>query len=196
MRPTTAVLIDETCKKTKDTNLCLSTLRLDTRSSTVDAKGLAGIVLDITLKKAKDNLAQIDGLLSRTTDPALKDILSICLQEYGDATVVILPRAIQKLESKSYAGAMGNAEDSARCAETCEESFSNGPRAEQNRPPTFTDQNNAVLHLSRLAQDIIVSFAPKPKFPKDNWRPTHESAMASPKFHSSFMSVMPLILIL
>ncbi|EOX95329.1 Pectinesterase inhibitor domain - like 2 [Theobroma cacao] len=161
-----ADMIDDTCNRTSDTELCLSTLRSDPRSSTADAKGLAHIVLDITLKKAKDNVAQIDQLLSRTTDPALKDVLTICSQEYGNATVVILPRAIQKLESKFDAEATGNVEDSAGCAKTCEESFSDGPRPEQNRPSPFTDQNNAVLHLARLAEDIIVSFAPDGFFSK------------------------------
>ena len=115
--------------------------------------------------------------------------------------MVILPRAIQKLESKLYAEATGNAEDSTECAKTCQESFSDGPRAEQNRPSPFTDQNNAVLHLARLAEDIIVSFAPDVIFPKDAWRPPYATAMAPPKFLPSFlfymvMFVMPLTLII
>ncbi|KAG5560849.1 hypothetical protein RHGRI_004008 [Rhododendron griersonianum] len=46
--------IADTCKKTDDSELCISTLRSDPLSKTADVKGLAGIVLKVLLVKYDD----------------------------------------------------------------------------------------------------------------------------------------------
>ena len=73
----TADLVDNTCKQTPNSDLCVSTLH--PRSSTADVAGLAIIMVDTIKTKATATLAQINTLLGSNPDPKTKNGLDGCL---------------------------------------------------------------------------------------------------------------------
>ncbi|ONI14781.1 hypothetical protein PRUPE_3G008000 [Prunus persica] len=72
-------LVEETCHKTTNYDLCVSSLKSDPRSSTADVKGLARIALDQTLTNSVDAQARIARLFNETSDEYTRKRLRIYL---------------------------------------------------------------------------------------------------------------------
>ncbi|KAK2982818.1 hypothetical protein RJ640_021308 [Escallonia rubra] len=146
-----ASLIEQVCQKTPYHDLCVSSLKSNPKSSSADVKGLARIILELFLDAAKDNLVQVKKLLNRATDPAIKQCLDVCSNEYDSAINVWTPLALKYLESNSIPDAITEVSNASGDAETCEESF-----GEVSRPSPLTAENNYVLHLGKITEGIMV----------------------------------------
>ncbi|KAM7462498.1 hypothetical protein LguiA_030619 [Lonicera macranthoides] len=94
-------LVKQVCKTTTDPSLCLSTLRSNPRSSSSDVKGLAHIMLEVSLRKGSDNFAQVKKLVQNATDPIIKQCLNLCMMQYG-SLIDDVNEAIHYLESNSF----------------------------------------------------------------------------------------------
>ncbi|KAM7462494.1 hypothetical protein LguiA_030615 [Lonicera macranthoides] len=142
-------LVEQVCKTTMDPSLCMSTLRSNPRSSSSDVKGLAHIMLEVSLNKGSDNFAQVKKLVGKATDPIVKQCLDDCVMQY-DLLIYHLNEAIHYLESNSFIEANSHASGAADDAETCENCF-----IELKRPSPLTDRNNLSAHLGGVSRDII-----------------------------------------
>ncbi|KAM7466533.1 hypothetical protein LguiB_014095 [Lonicera macranthoides] len=142
-------LVEQVCKTTTDPSLCLSTLRSNPRSSSSDVKGLAHIMLEVSLRKGSDNFAQVKKLVQNATDPIIKQCLDLCVMQY-DLLIDNVNKAIHSLESNSFRDANLHAGWAADGAESCENSF-----IELKRPSPLTERNNLVVHLGEISLEII-----------------------------------------
>ena len=142
-------LVEQVCKTTMDPSLCMSTLRSNPRSSSSDVKGLAHIMLEVSLRKGSDNFAQVKKLVQNASDPIVKQCLDLCMQQY-DLLIDDVNEAIHYLESNSFKEANGHAGWAADDAETCENYF-----IELKRRSPLKEGNNLFVHLGRVSRDII-----------------------------------------
>ncbi|KAK2982820.1 hypothetical protein RJ640_021310 [Escallonia rubra] len=131
-------------------DLCVSSLKSNPKSAGADVKGLARIILELFLDAAKDNRVQVKKLLRGATDPAIQQCLDVCSDEYASAINVWIPLAFKYLELNSIPDAITEVSNASGDAETCEESF-----GELSRPSPLTANNNNVLHLGKIAEDIM-----------------------------------------
>ncbi|THG18100.1 cell wall / vacuolar inhibitor of fructosidase 1-like [Camellia sinensis] len=149
-----ADLIADTCKKSEFPDLCNSTLRSDPRSAKADAKGLALIMLEVALTKASTTFNQVKKLLSKTTEPVLKECLSLCAHLY-ESIIQEIPKAIQNVGSNNNE-AIHQGDLAITDADTCEGIFNEEPNK---RKSPFTANNIAVQHLVGIAEDILASLS-------------------------------------
>ncbi|KAI8005112.1 Pectinesterase inhibitor [Camellia lanceoleosa] len=147
-----ADLIADTCKKSEYPDLCNSTLRSDPRSAKVDATGLARIMLEAALTKASTTFNQAKKLLSKTTEPVLKECLTLCTDNYK-LIIEEIPKAIQNVGSDN-SEAIHQADLALTDVDTCESIFSEEPNK---RKSPLTANNNVVQHLVAIAEDILAS---------------------------------------
>ncbi|XAR69413.1 hypothetical protein NMG60_11000979 [Bertholletia excelsa] len=127
--------IRDTCSKTRNFNLCVSTLKSDPASQNADGKGLAKIALNIELNKVQNALKIVGDLLAKTTDPALFKKLGTCIEEYRALTERELPAAIKDIDSGNFGDAKQASLDVATNADVCQNQFVSGtsPVAAQNK---------------------------------------------------------------
>ncbi|KAI7979142.1 Cell wall / vacuolar inhibitor of fructosidase 2 [Camellia lanceoleosa] len=145
-------LIPDTCNKSEYPDLCNSTLRSDPRSAKADATGLARIMLEAALIKASTTFDQVKKLLSKTTEPVLKQCLIDCTELYG-LIVKEIPKAIQNVGSDNNE-AIHQGDSAITNADTCEGIFSDEPNK---RKSPITANNIAVQHLVAIAEHILAS---------------------------------------
>lgn len=150
------------CAKTYNPVFCTSTLRLDPRSASADAKGLTRIMLQVVQTNTNETYEQVKNLLGRASDPILKYMLTLCGHEYGHSVVSSCPDALEKLDIDLFLLAQSDMDGVVDSAETCEQSFScevaftNRYKIQnafssvpcQPRPSPLTDRNNLVHTLS------------------------------------------------
>nr|XP_004298183.2 PREDICTED: cell wall / vacuolar inhibitor of fructosidase 1-like [Fragaria vesca subsp. vesca] len=141
--PMDAKLIDETCQKTPNPNLCVSSLKSDPRSSGADVKGLGIIMVDVVKAKAIIGQNKVSGLLKQSPgDLRLKvgsgDYDAISNHQVPNASLAF-SRDIPHIAEED----MSEAADEARA---CELSFSG-------RSP-LTDVNNAVADVAAITAAI------------------------------------------
>ncbi|KAG5581595.1 hypothetical protein H5410_052222 [Solanum commersonii] len=91
-------------------------------SSSADKKGLAHIMLQLSLAKAGDIYNQTLILLKKPMEPILKQCIQICRDNYN-LTVLGLKRSIKYLEENDLDMAKSDAGDAITSTVTCEESF-------------------------------------------------------------------------
>ncbi|KAK2990202.1 hypothetical protein RJ640_014654 [Escallonia rubra] len=147
-----ADLIVKTCARTDSPDLCGAALRSDPRSSSADVKGLAQIMLELSLAKAKDILKRIHQLNDGTKDPILKRYYGTCIEEYEATVINDLPEAMSELNAKDYPSSRTNADYAAETAVECENFFHGPPEA---RKSPLTKENNAMHDLAAIAASII-----------------------------------------
>ncbi|CAK9145689.1 unnamed protein product [Ilex paraguariensis] len=147
-----ADLIEKTCRRTKYHNLCVSSLHADPRSAKADVKGLARIILELSLAKANVTLVYIQQLYNKTTDPVLKPYFNSCIEQYRDVAEQVLQMAISFLDSNNYKESSTNAEYASTAAQDCEDRFKGPPEV---RKSPLTKENNALSQLSSLAGEIV-----------------------------------------
>ncbi|KAM7462507.1 hypothetical protein LguiA_030628 [Lonicera macranthoides] len=94
-------LVEQVCKTITDLSLCLSALQSNPRSSSSDMKGLAHIVLEVSLCKGSGNFSQVKKLVQNATDPIIKQCLDLCMKQY-DLLIDNVNKAIHSLESNSF----------------------------------------------------------------------------------------------
>ena len=120
-----ATLVNQTCKKTPNYYLCVSTLKSDPRTRLAkDIRGLATIFALHVMEKATQTRNHIAGLLK---DPSIdrkrKQLLGECMEIYNAIIMNWLSETLEGLLDKDY----GLARDSMAAVptniESCEKSF-------------------------------------------------------------------------
>ncbi|KAK2990205.1 hypothetical protein RJ640_014657 [Escallonia rubra] len=145
-------LIAKSCAQTEYPDTCVSDLQADPRSSNVDVAGLARIMLDLSVAKAKDILSRIRQLSAGTTDRVLKRYLDGCITQYDSAVSKFLPDAIADLQAKNYAFARTNAGYADTGVLYCQSSFRGPP--EQRKSP-ITSENQAMHEVAEISAALI-----------------------------------------
>lgn len=114
-----ANIILDTCKKTPNYSLCVSTLRSNPRSSTADVAGLGFILVGAVKAKSTAGLKSISEL-SRS-NPGLKRRLSQCLEDYKIILSAFVPEAEQAIGGNpkfAEDGMNGIADVTAKCVKS------------------------------------------------------------------------------
>ncbi|KDP27950.1 hypothetical protein JCGZ_19030 [Jatropha curcas] len=141
-----ANLIVQTCKNSPNYNLCVNSLRSDSRSTKADSQGLALIMVHVLKNRATETLQVIKQELKR--NPRLRKELSSCVENYDVGILSAdIPVAIEALEKGDPKFAETAARDAADEASFCEENF-NG-----NSP--LTKYNKVVHETGAVAAAII-----------------------------------------
>ncbi|KAJ7980420.1 Pectinesterase inhibitor-like protein [Quillaja saponaria] len=122
--PNKANLIDQTCKKTPNYALYVSSLQSDPRSKGADVRGLARIMVDVMNSKATQTLNHINKLLQRSLGHKVKVALSDCARKYIAILKADVPEAAEGLDKGDFKFAEDGANDAAIEANSCERGFS------------------------------------------------------------------------
>nr|WPJ73843.1 cell wall invertase inhibitor 1 [Morus alba] len=136
-------VIEQTCKRTPNYNLCVSSLRSDPRSSDADVRGLALIMVGVIEAKAKETLSHIKGLIKASPKRDERQPLSSCADYYNAIITADVPQATQALKTGNYKFAEQGTDDAKNEADFCEKSFSG-------RSP-LTEMNKLVHDVAAIA---------------------------------------------
>jgi pectinesterase inhibitor-like protein len=138
-------LIENTCKKTPNYNICLQSLKANSGSSVADVTGLAQIMVKVMKAKANDGLNKIHQL-QRLGNGARK-ALNSCGDKYRAILVADIPQAIEALEKGDPKFAEDGANDAANEATYCENEF--------NGKSPLTKQNNAMHDVASVTAAMV-----------------------------------------
>ncbi|XP_004508255.1 cell wall / vacuolar inhibitor of fructosidase 1-like [Cicer arietinum] len=122
-----ANLVEETCKKTQNYNLCIKCLNSDPRSSTSDLNGLALIMVNTIKLKAQTTLIKIRQVIETIGDkltPPQKQTLNSCTTNYNTILNVDVHDAYIALQQGNPRAAKDGVNDAATKGSTCENDFS------------------------------------------------------------------------
>lgn len=139
-------LIENTCKKTPNYNICLQSLKENSGSSVADVTGLAQIMVKVMKAKANDGLNKIHQL-QRVRNIGARKALSSCGDKYKAILVADIPQAIEALEKGDPKFAEDGANDAANEASYCESEF--------NGKSPLTIQNNAMHDVSAVTAAMV-----------------------------------------
>lgn len=114
-------LIETSCKKTPNYDLCVSTLRHSPHSATVDVAGLGLILVDVVKSKAEAAMSAVEDL--RRRHPEMRSALDQCSRSYNAVVVADVPEAVEALTKGVPKFAESGMADAAWEAEICERSF-------------------------------------------------------------------------
>ncbi|ESW26406.1 hypothetical protein PHAVU_003G117400 [Phaseolus vulgaris] len=145
--PNDESLIESTCKKTPNYNLCLQYLKASPGSSTADVRGLALIMVNVIKAKAYDTLKIIHDLQKKGGGPKQQEALSSCASKYNTVLVADVAQATEALLKGNPKFAENGANDAANEATYCESDFSG------NSP--LTKQNNAMHDVAAVTAAIV-----------------------------------------
>ncbi|CAL1397477.1 unnamed protein product [Linum trigynum] len=141
-------LLVQTCKRTSDAALCLSSLSSNPRTpSARDVKTLALIELDTISTKTNATVDTIIQLLNNTTDEYMLRAYGSCVDTFGGIVVNRIPQGIAALNSKNYAEAKNQVGLVQSDVQLCFEHFS------EKQP--FTSGSKLVSRLAGVAIGII-----------------------------------------
>ncbi|KAK7388029.1 hypothetical protein VNO78_22830 [Psophocarpus tetragonolobus] len=140
-------LIEKTCRKTPNYNLCLQYLKASPGSSSVTVTGLAQIMVGVMKAKANDALKTIYELQRVRAGPKQKRALASCADKYKAVLIADVPQATEALQKGDPKFAEDGANDAANEATFCETDFSG------NSP--LTKQNNAMHDVAAITAAIV-----------------------------------------
>ncbi|KAL1334965.1 hypothetical protein HN51_063916 [Arachis hypogaea] len=141
--PNNEKLIESTCKKTPNYNVCLQSLKAYPRSSGTDVNGLAQIMVKVMRSKANDAINMIHELQRSRPSQAL----SSCASKYNAIVIGDIPEATEALAKGDPKFAENGANDAANEATFCENGF--------NGKSPLTQQNNAMHDVSAVTAAIV-----------------------------------------
>ncbi|KAK7264742.1 hypothetical protein RJT34_32352 [Clitoria ternatea] len=122
--PNDEKLIESTCKKTPNYNVCLQSLKANPGSSGADVRGLAQIMVKVMKAKANDALKKIHELQRvGGAGPNQKRALISCADKYNAILVADVPQATEALQKGDPKFAEDGANDAANEATYCESDF-------------------------------------------------------------------------
>ncbi|TKY54271.1 Cell wall / vacuolar inhibitor of fructosidase 1 [Spatholobus suberectus] len=145
--PNDEKLIENTCKKTPNYNVCLQSLKASPGSSSADVTGLAQIMVKVMKAKANDALKRIHELQRVGAEPKQRRALSSCADKYKAVLIADVPQATEALQKGDPKFAEDGANDAANEATYCESDFSG-------KSP-LTKQNNAMHDVAAVAAAIV-----------------------------------------
>ncbi|KAL0006093.1 hypothetical protein SO802_013654 [Lithocarpus litseifolius] len=143
-------LIDQACGYTSYKALCLSTLQSDSEAKKAkDLLTIAKVALKYTGKKAQDINKEIKKLQGSANDEGLKQALTDCAENYGDA-IDQIQSSTTALASKKYNDVKTWVSAAMNDADSCEQGFEDqsvkSPIASSST--TFTQLSSNVLAIT------------------------------------------------
>ncbi|XP_058730282.1 cell wall / vacuolar inhibitor of fructosidase 1-like [Vicia villosa] len=139
-------LIENTCRKTPNYNICIQSLKQNSGSSAADITGLAQIMVRVMKAKANEGLDKIHQL-QRVRNGGARKVLSSCGDKYRAILVADIPQAVEALEKGDPKFAEDGANDAANEASYCESEF--------NGKSPLTIQNNAMRDVSAVTAAMV-----------------------------------------
>lgn len=144
---TDANFIVETCRKTPNPTVCLSSLKSDPRSAHSDIYGLAVIMIDVVKAKSTATQSKIKEVLKQHRgDKSLKD----CAYSYRAVVEDDIPEAYEAIKLSRSMFALESMNDVVIEANSC-------TRAVSHFPP-LPHLNKAVADVASVASAIIDAF--------------------------------------
>jgi len=143
LQPNDLKLIEETCKRTPNPNLCLQLLKADPRAPSADIAGLALILVDVIKAKATEAEKTIKQLLKQGGN---KKALSECADDYDGILKLDVPTATRAVRGNPKF-AENAVSDCAVEADSCENGF-------HGKSP-LTHVNNGMHDVANVARAII-----------------------------------------
>ncbi|KAL2560439.1 hypothetical protein AAZV13_20G023600 [Glycine max] len=143
LQPNDLKLIEETCKRTPEPNLCLQLLKGDPRAPSADIAGLALILVEVIKAKAKEVEKTIKQLLKQGGN---KKALSKCAVDYKGILILDIPQATRAVRGDPKF-ADDAVSDCAVEADICENRF--------NGKSPLTHVNNGMRDVANVARAII-----------------------------------------
>ncbi|XP_065860187.1 cell wall / vacuolar inhibitor of fructosidase 1-like [Euphorbia lathyris] len=144
-----ADLINKTCKKTPDYNLCVSTLQANSQSSNTSVEGLASMMANVTLSNATNILNYTQELINHNADTELEGRLAYCAEVYISLEQDILPQAISALANGEFGFAKYGISEAGDEVHECEKKI-----PESFKPP-LNDMNRIMQNLCDVCVAII-----------------------------------------
>ncbi|KAM0005633.1 putative pectinesterase inhibitor domain, Cell wall/vacuolar inhibitor of fructosidase [Helianthus debilis subsp. tardiflorus] len=141
-------LIENTCKGTPSSSLCLKILLADPKSQNADLTGLALIGVDAVNNKGLEILEQIVAL--KKSRPELRPVLDHCAEVYHAVVDADVPSSRDALRTGVAKFAEQGMADSAMEAQVCEGSF-----GDHGRTSPMTGSNNAMHDVANVVRAII-----------------------------------------
>lgn len=147
-------LIYQTCKQTNYSDLCVSSLESDPRSSTPDLSIYAKIIVELSLSNATDTYSYTYKLSSNQTmdDEILKMCLYDCLQVY-DIGINNLRQSLIYLDLKEYIQVIRLLGVAQEQGEQCDQFFEKPPVPKS--PSPLTHRNEVFEQLCSIAIVIV-----------------------------------------
>ncbi|RZB42188.1 Cell wall / vacuolar inhibitor of fructosidase 1 [Glycine soja] len=145
LQPNDLKLIEETCKRTPNPNLCLQLLKADPRAPSADIAGLALILVDVIKAKATEAEKTIKQLLKQGGN---KKALSECADDYDGILKLDVPTATRAVRGNPKF-AENAVSDCAVEADSCENGF-------HGKSP-LTHVNNGIFCVSVIIKDSLTT---------------------------------------
>ena len=144
-------LVEETCKRTAYSELCVASLESSPAMSDVtDLRGVAQVMTGIVLAKAAETLEAIRAVLkSGASEAAVEKSLAYCAELYIPLVKYTLPQAIDALTGGHFGFAGYGISDAAKQASTCAKTISSANSS------VIADQNQLLGRLSQIAASIV-----------------------------------------
>ncbi|MED6169960.1 hypothetical protein PIB30_026007 [Stylosanthes scabra] len=139
-------LIESTCRRTPNYNVCIQSLKANPASSGADVNGLAQIMVKVMTSKANDAINLIHQL-QRSGSSSQKTALSSCASKYNAILIGDIPQAAEALQKGDPKFAEDGSNDAANEATFCENEF--------NGKSPLTKQNNAMHDVSVVTAAIV-----------------------------------------
>ncbi|KAJ7955264.1 Pectinesterase inhibitor-like protein [Quillaja saponaria] len=145
--PNDANLIDQTCKKTPNYDVCVSSLQSDPRSNDADVRGQARILVDVINSDSTQTLNEIKKLLQGSPEPTVKEALQACADKYNAILKGDVPQAVEGLDKGNFKFAESGANDAANEADSCERGLSS--------KSTLTKLNTQVQDVAVVTAAVV-----------------------------------------
>ncbi|MED6145646.1 hypothetical protein PIB30_027213 [Stylosanthes scabra] len=139
-------LMESTCRRTPNYNVCIQSLKANPASSNADVNGLAQIMVKVMTSKANDAINMIHQL-QRSGSSSQKKALSSCASKYNAILIGDIPQATEALQKGDPKFAEDGSNDAANEATFCENEF--------NGKSPLTKQNNAMHDVSVVTAAIV-----------------------------------------
>ncbi|KAM3326610.1 hypothetical protein P3S67_001736 [Capsicum chacoense] len=147
---TSADLVYDVCKQTRNYTLCTETLKASANSFNADTKNLGAIMIRAARSRATHNLVYISKLMINSTNPDdFKHCLKVCYDDYSLIVKAFIPNALQSLFTGSNFDAAVSILLSADQVKDCQD----GNCVELS--PSLNDRCNEYADFTQLVADVL-----------------------------------------
>ncbi|KAK2980377.1 hypothetical protein RJ640_014550 [Escallonia rubra] len=147
-------LIQRTCKTTKYYDLCVSSLKSDTKSPKADTKGLAVIMVKVGIANATATSTYLSTqvLSKATNDTSVKKLFKECADRYSYSSES-LQSSLQDLAAESYDYAYVHVMAASDYPNACHDAFKRYPGLAY--PPELAAREDGFKHICDVVMGII-----------------------------------------
>ncbi|MCD7454362.1 hypothetical protein HAX54_024451 [Datura stramonium] len=146
---TSANLVYDVCKQTRNSSLCTKTLEASANSSSADAKGLGRIMIQSARTRAAHNLVYVRQLMNQNST---NQCIQVCYEDFRLIVTAFIPNALQSLSSDSIFDAAVSILLSADQVSNCQEAATCVKSSSQlnNRCKEYADFAQLVADVLRV----------------------------------------------